>query len=380
MLPLSAALHIFLKTCSSGLQKKKCLLFTTRSLWRSLITIHSESLTPPCSLLMVRHWYLKSSSIHHASEILFLPLLGYLLLNPYRQELLHFSLTLRGEKYYHSFLLLFLCNCTHLIRYLLATQSVICSVFYKASPGKNNQGNAIFLVPSPFIKNNEKETRVIPAVRHPSTLSYWSFYDNWVSQHIIWAACICLYVYICPFCCCACNIIELIYTGHAVYLTSIATHTENRDLSEILDRMISTVRYSSIPKLHSLKERFDYFTCSIYQIPPDSQYNSSLCGLQQSLLGLLELIAHMWEFMPKGPSLYPLPMDFLSLWIAGESKIACPWIVWDTFPSWSNTHPSMPISTLWKNVLLLLKQAKWPVSATSRTCFRPLGSYFILKL
>lgn len=63
--------------------------------------------------------------------------------------------------------------------------------------------------------------------------------------------------------------------------------------------MISAVRSGFIPKPHSLKEGFDYFTCSVYQIPPDSQHNSSLCELQQSLLGLLEFTAHMWEFMPK---------------------------------------------------------------------------------
>jgi len=78
-----------------------------------------------------------------AMRFFFSPLLGQLLLNPY-QELLHFLLSLKGQKYYRSFLILFLSNYIHLIRYLLATQSVTHSVFYKVSPGKNNQGNTIF--------------------------------------------------------------------------------------------------------------------------------------------------------------------------------------------------------------------------------------------
>lgn len=78
-----------------------------------------------------------------AVRLFFSPVLGQLLLNPY-QELLRFLPSVKGEKYYCSFVLLFLSNYIHFIRYLLATQSVIHSVFYKVSPGKNNQGNTIF--------------------------------------------------------------------------------------------------------------------------------------------------------------------------------------------------------------------------------------------
>lgn len=78
-----------------------------------------------------------------AVRFFFSPLLGQLLLNPY-QELLHFLLSVKEEKYYRSFVLHFLSNYIHLIRYLLATQSLIYSVFCKVSPGKNNQGNTIF--------------------------------------------------------------------------------------------------------------------------------------------------------------------------------------------------------------------------------------------
>lgn len=81
-----------------------------------------------------------------------------------------------------------------------------------------------------------------------------------------------------------------------MHLTSISTHTENKDLSKILDRIISAVRSSFIAKFQSLNGEFDYFTCSV---PPwihnitRATAACSLCGLQQSLLGLLELIARM---------------------------------------------------------------------------------------
>lgn len=159
-----------------------------------------------------------------------------------------------------------------------------------------------------------KRKRVIPAVKHPPTLSYWSFYDNWVSQHIIWAAWICLCIYICPFSYCACINVEMTYNGHIVHLTSISTHTENRDQSKILDRIISAVRSSFIPKFQSLNGEFDYFTCSVYQFPLDSQYNKSYC----SLLSLWAAAVTAWTIVlnythvrihPKGPILHPLSMD-----------------------------------------------------------------------
>lgn len=78
----------------------------------------------------------------HGCEILFLTLRAAAVKSISR-TIAHL-LSVIGEKYYRSFVLLFLSNYIRLIRYLLATRSVIYSVFYKVSPGKNNQGNTIF--------------------------------------------------------------------------------------------------------------------------------------------------------------------------------------------------------------------------------------------
>jgi len=102
-----------------------------------------------------------------------------------------------------------------------------------------------------------------------------------------------------------------------VHLTSISTCTENKDLSKILDRIISAVRSSFITQFQSLNQEFDYCTCSVYQFSPDSQYNKSYC----SLLSLWAAAVTAWAvgmncthvgIHPKGPLLHPLPMVFVS--------------------------------------------------------------------
>lgn len=136
-------------------------------------------------------------------------------------------------------------------------------------------------------------------------------------------------VYICPFSCSACIIVDPIHKGHIVHPTSISTGTENRDLTKILDRIISAVRSKFIPKFHSSKGEFDYFTFSVYQLPPDSKYSKNYCrqlslwaaaftawttGINHSRVGI----------NAKGPLVHSLSMDLVSSGRTGESKTTCP--------------------------------------------------------